>query len=130
MSTRRTLVIDGANVVGSRPDGWWRDRAGAAGRLLTQVQQARGRLPYDRVVLVLEGAAKSGPGESSEGAVEVVHAPREGDDEIVAQAAAARDAGDEVTVATADRGLRGRLERVGAAAMGPGELRSLLEAAD
>ena len=28
-----TLIVDGANVVGSRPDGWWRDRAGAAVRL-------------------------------------------------------------------------------------------------
>lgn len=28
------LVVDAANVVGSRPDGWWRDRAGATGRLL------------------------------------------------------------------------------------------------
>src|ERR1700761_4688285 len=28
-----TIIVDGANVVGSRPDGWWRDRAGAAGRL-------------------------------------------------------------------------------------------------
>ena len=29
----RVLVVDGANVVGSRPDGWWKDRAGAARRL-------------------------------------------------------------------------------------------------
>ena len=28
-----TIIVDGANVVGSRPDGWWRDRAGAAVRL-------------------------------------------------------------------------------------------------
>jgi hypothetical protein len=28
-----TVIVDGANVVGSRPDGWWRDRAGAAVRL-------------------------------------------------------------------------------------------------
>ena len=31
--TRVTIIVDGANVVGSRPDGWWRDRAGAAVRL-------------------------------------------------------------------------------------------------
>jgi hypothetical protein len=30
---RVTIIVDGANVVGSRPDGWWRDRAGAAVRL-------------------------------------------------------------------------------------------------
>jgi len=28
-----TILVDGANVVGSRPDGWWRDRAAAASRL-------------------------------------------------------------------------------------------------
>ncbi|TDC70074.1 hypothetical protein E1193_30120, partial [Micromonospora sp. KC606] len=33
MDTRPLLIVDGANVVGSRPDGWWRDRAGAAARL-------------------------------------------------------------------------------------------------
>ena len=33
LGTRVTIIVDGANVVGSRPDGWWRDRAGAAVRL-------------------------------------------------------------------------------------------------
>jgi len=32
-----TIIVDGANVVGSRPDGWWRDRAGAALRLRNQL---------------------------------------------------------------------------------------------
>jgi 8-oxo-dGTP diphosphatase len=32
-----TIIVDGANVVGSRPDGWWRDRAGAALRLRDQL---------------------------------------------------------------------------------------------
>jgi 8-oxo-dGTP diphosphatase len=32
-----TIIVDGANVVGSRPDGWWRDRAGAAIRLRDQL---------------------------------------------------------------------------------------------
>ncbi len=31
------IVVDAANVVGSRPDGWWRNRAGAARRLLVQL---------------------------------------------------------------------------------------------
>src|ERR1700741_2715903 len=53
-----TLIIDAANVVGSRPDGWWKDRAGAARRLHEQLLVAD--LPYDDVVLVLEGQAKGG----------------------------------------------------------------------
>lgn len=32
-----TIVVDVANVMGSRPDGWWRDRAGAAVRLHAQI---------------------------------------------------------------------------------------------
>jgi 8-oxo-dGTP diphosphatase len=33
-----TIIVDGANVVGSRPDGWWRDRVGAAVRLRDQLE--------------------------------------------------------------------------------------------
>ena len=54
----RVLVVDGANVVGSRPDGWWKDRAGAAQRLHERLLVAD--LSFDDVVLVLEGAAKGG----------------------------------------------------------------------
>ena len=53
------LVVDGANVVGSRPDGWWRDRPGAARRLAEELDAAQ--LPYDAIVLVLEGAAPRSP---------------------------------------------------------------------
>ena len=56
MTTR--LVVDGANVVGARPDGWWRDRAGAARRLHEALLVAD--LPHDEIVLVLEGGAKGG----------------------------------------------------------------------
>jgi 8-oxo-dGTP diphosphatase len=66
-----TIVVDVANVMGSRPDGWWRDRAGAAVRLHDQIAElaASGRaiLPSDAepeknapaFVLVLEGAARA-----------------------------------------------------------------------
>jgi 8-oxo-dGTP diphosphatase len=39
-----TLIVDGANVMGSRPDGWWRDRAGAARRLRDQLIPLAGGL--------------------------------------------------------------------------------------
>ena len=52
------LVVDGANVVGSRPDGWWRDRAKAAARLHGRLAVAD--TSYDEIVLVLEGQAKGG----------------------------------------------------------------------
>ena len=103
------LVVDGANVVGSRPDGWWRDRAGAAARLHGALLAASpdGPAAIGDVVLVLEGAARAGVPEGVSGRVRVVHAPGEGDDEIVAQASRLL-ASRPVTVVTADRGLRAR----------------------
>jgi hypothetical protein len=116
----RVLVVDAANVVGSRPDGWWKDRAGAARRLHEALLVAD--LSYDEVVLVLEGAAKKGVGGGSDGHVRVVHARGHGDDAIVAEVTAARDAGHVVTAVTADRMLRARLEGQGAQVVGPGWL--------
>ena len=111
------LVVDGANVVGSRPDGWWRDRAGAAERLHRSLTEAD--LGYDEVVLVLEGAAKRGVPEGTAGAVRTVHAAGSGDDAIVDQVGARRAGGDAVVVATADRELRDRVAAAGGSHVGP-----------
>lgn len=104
------LVVDGANVVGSRPDGWWKDRAGAARRLHEQLVLAD--VDGD-VVLVLEGEAKAGVRPGRDGHVTVVHAPQDGDSEIVRQAHKAADAGRQVTVVTADRLLAARVAKAG-----------------
>ncbi|MGH3824421.1 MAG: NUDIX domain-containing protein [Pseudonocardiaceae bacterium] len=105
------LVIDAANVVGSRPDGWWRDRAGAAERLLREVATAGPgvlALPHGgfgwvtRPVLVLEGAAVRAPDVSG---VEIIRAPGSADDTIVDVVTASGD----WAVVTADRALRTRL---------------------
>jgi hypothetical protein len=111
-----TLVVDAANVVGSRPDGWWKDRPGAARRLHEQLLVAD--LPYDEVVLVLEGAAKSGVRVGRDGQVRTVHAKGEGDDTIVEQARLAAEKG-RVVVVTADRMLQARVGGVGAQALSP-----------
>jgi hypothetical protein len=113
----RILLIDGANVVGSRPDGWWRDRPGAARRLAERVKVAQ--LPYDDVVLVLEGAARRGRPEGSEQGLRVEHADGSGDDALVAQAKRHVAAGAEVHVVTADRALRSRIEQCGGSSLGP-----------
>ena len=111
------LVIDAANVVGSRPDGWWKDRAGAARRLHEQVLVAD--TAYDVVVLVLEGGAKSGVRPGRDAHVRVVHAQRGGDETILAEARAAAERGDRVAVVTADRMLQVRVQGVGALALRP-----------
>ncbi len=120
------LVVDGANVVGSRPDGWWRDRPGAASRLHDRLVAAE---EVGRVVLVLEGGARGGVPEVDDGRVKVVHAPGSGDDAIVEEAAAAVQTGSVTTVVTADRELVGRVRAVGAEAERPGRLLARLDVA-
>jgi hypothetical protein len=115
----QVLIVDGANVVGSRPDGWWRDRAGAAHRLREQLSTAV--LPHDEVVLVLEGAARQGNPAGRDGRLRTVHAHGSGDDAIVEAVVEQVDVGDgrEVTVVTADRLLRNRVEAAGAGSVSP-----------
>src|SRR5207248_11553913 len=103
------LVVDAANVIGSRPTGWWRDRPGAARRFVGQVRASvrEGRLEPP-AILVLEGRAREGADEGDDDGVEVVHASGEGDDAIVSIA----EAGDGVVVVTADRALAERVRAV------------------
>ena len=115
--SRSVLVVDAANVVGTRADGWWKDRGGAARRLHEQLMVAE--LGYDEVVLVLEGAAKGGVSAGRDADVRTVHARGHGDDAILAQARHAVDEGARVSVVTADRALRARVEHVGATALSP-----------
>ncbi len=119
-----TLVIDGANVVGARPDGWWKDRAGAAQRLHEQLLVAD--VPYDVVVLVLEGQAKGGVRAGRDAHVRTVHAPKDGDATIVAEAAKAVEQGHRTVVVTADRALDARVHGVGATTLSPTWLLSYL----
>ena len=111
------LLIDAANVVGSRPTGWWRDRAGAARSFGQNVRDATvaGRLS-EPVVVVLEGQARRGVSEGVSSGVEVVHAAGEGDDAL---AALAESGVPPVTLVTADRGLAERARRVGAEVVAP-----------
>lgn len=126
------LLVDAANVVGARPDGWWRDRAGAATRLLERLAGLVGRplvgpdggtLTCTAVVAVLEGRARDATAPT---AVGVVRATGSGDDAVVAEAAALVAAGRAVLVVTADRGLRARLPAA-AEVTGPGWLLARLD---
>jgi hypothetical protein len=120
------LVVDAANVVGSRPTGWWRDRAGAARELVARLRAVTsdGRLDAP-VVVVLEGKARDGAVADDADGVEVVHARGEGDDTIV-DIVAARAARDAVTVVSADRGLAARVREHGADVVGPSWLNDLV----
>ncbi|MFE5666912.1 NTP pyrophosphohydrolase [Streptomyces niveus] len=126
---RILLIVDGANVVGSVPDGWWRDRRAAAERLRERlVPLAVDGLPGAgfpgpvELVLVVEGQAR---GVESVPGVRVESAPGSGDDLIAELAAGA--AGRPCVVVTADRELRRRVEAYGARCVGPRTVRQLPE---
>ncbi|PZU37660.1 MAG: NTP pyrophosphohydrolase [Microbacterium sp.] len=137
LAHRPALVVDAANVVGSVPDGWWRDRAGAAGRLrdrlevlaATGVPGAHLELPHERwfpgVTLVVEGRARDLA--DTVGLVRTVRARGEGDDTIASEAALLVDSGFDVTVVTSDRGLADRARDAGASVRGAGWLLGLLD---
>lgn len=118
------LVVDAANVVGSVPDGWWRDRLGAAERLRDYlVPYADDGVPGHpgplEIVLVVEGAARDLP---SVPGVRTVAAPGSGDDRIVALVREeTRDR--RCLVVTADRVLRERVRALGAEVTGPRTVR-------
>jgi hypothetical protein len=127
-----TIVVDVANVMGSRPDGWWRDRAGAAVRLHADVARLAGSgravlsadpNPPD-FVLVLEGAARAAAARiEPAGRVRVVTAAGSGDDAIVALV---QELPGRLVVVTADRELRRRCVAAGARVAGPSWLYGLL----
>jgi hypothetical protein len=114
------VVVDAANVVGSTPDGWWRDRAGATARLRDRLAPLAERglgeftAPLD-VLLVVEGAAR---GVRAIEGVRVLAASRSADDAIV-ELLESEDPQRVRVVVTADRGLRERVTRLGAAVLGP-----------
>lgn len=140
LDLRPVVVLDAANVIGSVPDGWWKDRAGATARLRDRVDAwaRRGVAAaqvalestrwHPRVVLVAEGAARdvADPRDSADVAcaVEIVRAPGSGDDTIVAVAAEHVRDGDRVFVVTSDRGLAERIEGLSGADGAP-EVRSV-----
>ncbi len=136
------VVVDTANVVGARPDGWWHDRGAAAARLrdrlgaLVRTGAEPGALGvalesawrwWPRVTLVTEGAAAEVPGTAD---VEVRAAPADADGEIVRTVRELRAdrPRDHVVVVTADRWLRDRARAEGCAVTGPAALWRVLDA--
>lgn len=117
-----TWVVDASNVIGSRPDGWWRDRPAAARRLVADLDRFAAETG-ERVVVVLDG----GEPPAAERA-EVVVASRRGrdgaDDEIVFLL---QDRGAEgARVVTSDAELARRVRALGAEVEGAGTFRRRL----
>ena len=104
-------LVDGNNVMGSRPDGWWRDRHGAMQRLVNELDGLAARTG-DEIAVVFDGRER----ELQAVRVHVAFAPH-ADDAIADRAQPG------VTVVTADRALAERCRRAGAKIKGPGPFR-------
>jgi len=119
-------IVDGMNVIGSRPDGWWRDRGSAMARLVEHLEQWAVAEGAD-VTVVFERP----PSPSIESAViEVAHAPQpapnSADDEIV-RLVHADPHPDQIRVATSDRALSERVRAAGASVYPAERLRRLID---
>lgn len=116
MSERHRWVVDGANVIGARPDGWWRDRIGALERLLDELIRWREETG-EPVLVMLDGHASRRVGDETRYGVTVRHAGATArdaaDDAIVEHLERSEDAR-AVTVVTSDRRLRERATARGA----------------
>jgi len=124
-------IVDARNVLGSRPDGWWRDLPGAVARLLDEIVRWQDEAG-DEVLVVVDGYPTARVPEGPYYGVDVRYAhSRErdaADDEIVRIIADRRDPAG-TTVATSDRGLRARVAGLGAATEGAGRFLDRLAAA-
>ncbi len=136
LDVRPALVIDAANVIGAVPDGWWKDRAGAAENLTAALARLNSsgipagmlQLPedfwYPEITIVLEGRARSAQGS---GGVDIIRAEGSGDDAVLAAVRVLRAGGRPVGVVSSDRALGEACRGLGARVTGAGEFRALLD---
>jgi predicted RNA-binding protein with PIN domain len=121
-------LVDGMNVIGSRPDAWWKDRDAAMARLVEMLERWSEGGEHE-VTVVFEREPRP-PIDSA--AIAVAHAPRgrpnAADDEIVRRLEADPDPGG-VMVVTSDRALADRVRAIGARVAPASAFRDLIETA-
>ena len=126
---RRRIIVDGNNMIGTRPNGWWRDRAGATRKLVVALQQCARRTGA-RIAVVFDGNQLEDVPEGVHDGVLVAYAQRRGrdaaDDRIVDEVAGDAEPSS-LTVVTSDRVLSQRVRRLGAAIERPMRLADELD---
>jgi predicted RNA-binding protein with PIN domain len=119
-------IVDGMNVIGSRPDGWWRDRNRAMTALVDRLEQWA-TTEGANVTVVFE-RPPSPPIDSL--VITVAHAPEpaanSADDEIVRIVRADHNP-EGIRVATSDRALSERVQAAGASVYPAERLRNLID---
>lgn len=115
------------NVIGSRPDGWWKDRGGAMAALVERLDRWAS-IHADGVTVVFER-----PTAITSSTIEIAHAPKAGvnsaDDEIVRLVQADAHA-DDIRVVTSDRTLADRVRGLGASVVPAERFRDLVDPRD
>jgi predicted RNA-binding protein with PIN domain len=119
-------IVDGMNVIGSRPDGWWKNRGSAMVTLVDRLDRWAS-VQEDTVTLVFERPPSTAITSS---VIEVAHAPKgaanSADDEIVRLVQAdARP--HEIRVVTSDRALTDRVRSLGASVYSAESFRDLID---
>jgi predicted RNA-binding protein with PIN domain len=121
------FIVDGMNVIGARPDGWWRDRGAA-----------RRRLVVDLAPLVVDGAevtvvfdGRPGVGEEGQAmavGMEVRFAPGGPDaaDDVIVEMMRTESGREDTVVITSDRALADRVRRLGITVEGTRAFRARL----
>lgn len=122
-------IVDGMNVIGSRPDGWWKDRNGAMVTLVERLNRWASRRG-ETVTVVFERPPSSAITSS---VIQIAHAPRaaanSADDEIV-RLVAADAAPHDIRVVTSDRALTDRVRSLGASVQRSESFRDLVDPRD
>jgi predicted RNA-binding protein with PIN domain len=120
-------MVDGMNVIGSRPDGWWRDRDGAVVKLVRRLA-AFAADSGDEVTVVFDGRRPSRLRDEDAGDVTVVFAGRGASaDDVIARDVAADPDPASLVVVTSDHELAARVRAAGASVVGSGQFRRRLE---
>lgn len=120
-------IVDGMNLIGSRPDGWWRDRAGAQQRLVAELAVLAGRPGVDGVEVVFDGRAR-GPSEVTGVRVAYAQGGPNAADRVIAATVRSTDDPAGTTVVTSDADLARQVQAAGAQVLGVGAFRRLLDA--
>jgi predicted RNA-binding protein with PIN domain len=122
-------IVDGNNVMGSRPDGWWRDRRGAQHRLVERLE-AFAAARDEPVTVIFDGRPHDAGGRER---VAVLFARRSGpdaaDDDIAALVARHPDPAS-LKVVTSDAALAARVRAAGAEVVGAGAFLRMLDDAE